>query len=108
MATKNSRAALLISIAVQLPDNNTEEISPLDERSALTDLYDTLIPSYQTVSDEASLASLVLGTNFKEGDFCKVLLDGNGQTSNWQYIRNRATSLYAWYKISSWSELANI
>ena len=99
MATKASRAALILTwVNTNILDNILKRITPALMRTAVTDLYDTLMSEYQTVADITTLNALVLGTNFKENDFVFISDIGKGDTVGcYQYIKNQS-DVYTWLK----------
>jgi len=99
MATKASRAALIATwVNTNILNNILKLITPALMRTAVTDLYDTLISEYQTVADITTLNALSLGTDFKENDFVFVSDIGKGDTIGcYQYIKNQSGT-YTWLK----------
>ena len=99
MATKASRAALILTwVNTNILDNILKRITPTLMRTAVTDLYDTLMSEYQTVADITTRDALVLGTDFKENDFIFVTDISKGDTIGcYQYIKNQS-GVYTWLK----------
>lgn len=109
MSIKTSRADLITSwenvSTGNIRDNNSKIVTPALMRQAVTDLYDTLADSHQTVADITTLNSLSLGTDFKELDIIFVSDIGKGDKIGvYQYVRNRSTALYSWTKIAELGE----
>jgi len=105
MAKKASRAALILTwVNTNVLDNILKVITPQKMRTALTDLYDTLMAEYQTVVNITTRDSLALGTDFKENDIVFVTSINKGDTQGvYRYVKNQAGA-YSWLKIG---ELGN-